>query len=119
MFLQIEFKSGESRRINLNPLFFVEDKLTKVTISQKCLTMAADMGGAIHTLLCDQSGKKMFESINPGNALVENEVHKVNELKRKERKALRQEHKNDKFVQVYNYTGGMFRNLLSKSTITL
>lgn len=115
MYIQIAYKSGENRRINISPLFFTDDKMNKVSTSQKCLTLAADMGGAVHHMVCFKNEVKMFEVTNPGNEVVTPELHVINDLERTERKKLRRLHKNERFTQSFNYTTQVFTNLLNRS----
>lgn len=104
--LQIIFKDGETRNINVSPLFFVQDKMSRETTEHKCYALAHDFGGTIFKMTLGDNVIRENVAFNPdennGLQVVENY---------KEKRRLRNLHKNDKFEMKINITTGTNTNL--------
>lgn len=114
--LQIIFKDGETRNLNVTPDFYLSDKKSKETIADKCYAIAHDFGGTIYKMSLYKDGKEQFSRENLANNPAENTSTLrvvLSDLQKKEKRVLRNELKRSKFTLKMNFSTGITRNLLT------
>ncbi len=123
--LSITYKNGETRVITLHPSFHVESaagllqyKISKadanVSLSKRCISIAIGFNGHPHKVVCLKNGIESFSKTWLENTPADvSSPKKVTDEEKLEKKELRREFKNNKFTQKWDFTTGMFTNLLT------
>lgn len=129
MQLSIIYRGGETRVLNLHPTFFVESqeglaklKLpprdAKISLAQRCMDLATSLSGYPFKVACVKNGIDVFNRTwlenKPATAVDERVLtNKEKEAVKSEMRDLRREFKNQKFTQKWDFTTGLFTNLLT------
>ena len=111
--ITINYKSGETRIINPTADFYrLDSKLEKgVTVEEKVKALIASFGGLVFTAQCYLNGKLFYNRSIEANSPESNDMKFVENYC--EQRRLRNKHKRDKFTQKWNFTTGVFTNLVN------
>ena len=110
--LTVTFQSGETRIVNLHPAFHAEKK---VTVSSRVLDFVADISRYAYKIVCTRGNVTVFEQTTQAFTPADYSAPRFKE-DFKTKKELRREHKNNKFTQKWNFSTGLFTNLITKQS---